>query len=279
MVIIMKKAYMFAAAAVMAALAYLLWQNNDIEVTRYFYTSNKIGGGLDGFKIVHLSDLHGKSFGRRNHRLLTNIEREQPDIIVISGDICDEWHGSEGIDTAIELVAQASRIAPVYYAAGNHEYALSSKDRKRLFLGISDAGGVILENDRVELDIKGEKLYICGMADRGASLAALESMLDKTSDGLALLIAHRPQYAESYAFAGADLSFCGHAHGGQLRLPFIGGLYAPDQGLFPKLTEGMNYFGESATVISRGLGGSRFPFRINNRPELVSVTLCRSFVD
>ena len=281
----MKKRYIATAAALFSivAAAYAFWQNNGISVSHYTYTCNKVKSDLDGFKIVHVSDLHGKSFGESNRRLLSYIRREQPDMIVISGDIADErgneFVRSEGINTAISFVEKASMVAPVYYAAGNHEYALSLEEQKRLFTGISDAGGVILDNDTLKFDCGSEKLYISGLSDREASEGALRRLLADTSDGLSILISHRPQFGQNYAEAGADLTFSGHAHGGQIRLPFFGGLYAPDQGLFPEFTEGIHYFGQSATVISRGLGSSRFPVRINNMPELVVVTLSRSFVD
>ena len=162
----MKKRYIATAAALFSivAAAYAFWQNNGISVSHYTYTCNKVKSDLDGFKIVHVSDLHGKSFGESNRRLLSHIRREQPDMIVISGDIADErgneFVRSEGINTAISFVEKASMIAPVYYAAGNHEYALSLEEQKRLFTGISDAGGVILDNDTLKFDCGSEKLYI-----------------------------------------------------------------------------------------------------------------------
>lgn len=255
------------AVAVLAT-GYCVWQNEDIGISRYTYTSDKITEGLDGIKIVHISDLHNKEFGNDSSRLISLILKEAPDLIIISGDLVDSRHTD--VEAALDFVSQAKDIAPVYYSTGNHEERLDKETYAYLLSSLEEIGVHVLQNGSETVYFGDEAIVIFGLRD--GTLEMLEDAYNDT-DKLKLMIAHRPQHIEIYSKLGADLVFSGHAHGGQVRIPFIGGILAPDQGFFPKLTEGVHTFGDTAMVISRGLGNSLCPIRVNNRPELVSVTL------
>ncbi len=270
----MKKIRKIIAAVIAASAAmipYFCLENNSLTVSNYTYETPKAGKSLDGFKIVHISDLHNKRFGRKNSRLIKLIRKQSPDIIVISGDIADSRHTD--ITAAVEFVSEASDIAPVYYTTGNHEHRFSAEKFDSLISGIQSAGGTVLLDETAVIERDGEKLYITGLADSSLHTGKLEDIMPQEPGCLSLLISHQPQFIDMYTSSGADITFCGHAHGGQFRIPGVGGFIAPGQGFFPKYTEGMHYRGESAVVISRGLGSSVIPSRINNRPEVVVLTV------
>lgn len=270
----MKKIHKILAAvlaAVAAAIPYFYWENNSLTVSNYTYETSRVSKSLDGFKIVHISDLHNKRFGRKNSRLIKLIREQSPDIIVISGDIADSRHTD--IDAAVEFVSETTDIAPVYYTTGNHEHRFSPEKFDRLISGIQSAGGTVLLDETAVITHNGEKIYITGLADSSLYTGKLDDILPKDPDCLSLLISHQPQLVDLYTQSGADITFSGHAHGGQFRIPGVGGVIAPGQGFFPKYTEGIHWRGESAVVISRGLGSSIIPSRINNRPEVVAVTV------
>ena len=198
-----------------------------------------------------------------------------------TGDLVDSGHTD--IDIAISFVEEAARIAPVYYVTGNHEARLSQYDRLRN--GLEAAGVSMLEDRAVELERDGEKITLAGLSDPDFTVRGdvfgevpamvstkLESLAD-TESSYAILLSHRPELFESYASSGIDLVLSGHAHGGQFRLPFIGGLVAPNQGLFPKYDAGLYTESSTQMVVSRGIGNSIIPVRFNNRPEIVVVEL------
>lgn len=277
----------FAAAA-----GYVVWENNAISVSHYTYVSEKISPALSGCKIVQVSDLHNKSFGENSVFLLKKIRAEQPDLIVVTGDLVDRNHTD--IDTALDFINRAAKIAPLYYITGNHEEALSLPKLYKILNGVTEAGGTVLDSEYVTIsrsrgvvgygDDTGytvldsgadDTFHLIGLADKNLFRGKLHYITPK-SDGLNLLLAHQPQAFAHYAAEDVDLIFAGHAHGGQARLPFIGPLYAPGQGFHPQYTEGMYQYNRTTMVVSRGLGNSVFPFRINNRPELVVVELIQN---
>ena len=268
----MKKTRMICvfAAAVALVSAYLVWENNSLGLTEYTYASPKVSPALDGFKICHLSDIHNKRFGEKNSRLVSLVGGQSPDIIVITGDLVDSRHTD--VLAAVELLEQLVGIAPVYYVTGNHEGRLPNAVYGYLMESLADLGVNFLDGRSEVIEYGGEKINIAGFFDK--MVFSIESARELTRDGmLNILINHRPQFAPDYAEAGFDLAFSGHAHGGQMRIPFVGGVIAPDQYFFPQYSEGMHRFGDSATVISRGVGNSLAPTRVNNRPEVVIVTL------
>ena len=236
-----------------------IWCNNSwLKVTRYSFKA-----GLEkGVKIVHLSDLHGKEFGRKNTRLIAKIVKESPDFIVITGDIIHKYREKDK-RVALELVSALGGVAPVLYVSGNHE--MRNKGYRFFRRDLKEAGAVVLDNS---------PLNICGLTVVGLNCTALKNdviyKITPETEGTKILLAHMPQHIERYASAGYDFVFCGHAHGGQWRIPFTGqGIYAPGQGMFPKLTSGVHERGKTKMIISRGLGNSECPIRLFNRPEIV----------
>jgi predicted MPP superfamily phosphohydrolase len=276
-----KKRMVFILFAIIAIISiFCMWQNNDITTTKIDYCNTKIPDEFNGYRIVHISDLHNKKFGNNQERLLREIRAVSPDIIVVTGDLIDRR--KYDLDTAIVFINGAVKIAPVYYVSGNHE--AWSGDYRNISSQLLSCGVQILDDNKVKL-IKGEgKIEILGLSDPdfltssyvdGTNSAKLKEHLKVLSDDsvFQILLSHRPELFHLYRNENIDLIFSGHAHGGQFRLPFIGGLVAPDQGLFPEYTSGVYKQNQSTMIVSRGLGNSIIPIRIFNRPEIVVVTL------
>ncbi|MDE7453405.1 MAG: metallophosphoesterase [Clostridia bacterium] len=240
----------------------IFWLNNDLlKITRYSFS----GFSESGIKIVHLSDLHGKTFGRGNARLIKKVIKEKPDIICITGDIIHLYRPRDKA-VALRTVSSLKEIAPVLYIAGNHE--MRNKGYRFFRKDLMEAGAEVLDDRTVEA---------CGLTVTGLNGASLKNgkLFKIAPEGRRdILLAHEPQHIENYAKADYKLILCGHAHGGQWRIPFTKqGLYAPGQGTFPKYTSGVHSCGNSKMVISRGLGNSEFPLRLFNRPEIVVIEL------
>ena len=241
----------------------LLWLgNNLIKTTRY---AIQFGGIEREIKIVQVSDLHGKQFSAHNSKLAAKIKNLNPDFIAVTGDIIHRYTPKD-IKVALETVSTLSAIAPVLYVSGNHE--MRNKGYRFFRKNIKEAGATVLDNKATE---------ICGITVVGLNGAhnKNETLFKITPDKPnKILFAHMPHYFANYAKAGYDLVLCGHAHGGQWRIPFAKqGVYAPGQGFFPKYTDGIHRSGNTKMIISRGLGNSEFPLRLFNRPELVVITL------
>ncbi|SEL43846.1 metallophosphoesterase [Ruminococcus albus] len=260
-----KKKIIILSAVIVLLTIFCIFQNKYLTVTEYTFTSPKVTTASDGFTIMQISDLHNAEFGRNNSRLISKIKENSPDIIVITGDIVDSNHTN--IDTAIELCNQATKIAPCYYITGNHEMWLDATESEKLYSGINSAGVTILDNTTVILD---NDIYLTGLGDDhlyNGTLAELSKTVPENA--LHIVLAHEPQYLEEeYTLSSPDLIITGHAHGGQFRLPFIGGIVAPDQGFFPKYTSGEYKSGDTTMYVSRGLGNSVIPLRLFNTPEL-----------
>lgn len=257
------------------------WGNVALTVTSVGVSGERVSEALRGFRIAHVSDLHNAEFGKGNKKLLQAIAENAPNIIAITGDLVDSRRTDTGV--ALDFVREAGKIAPVYYAAGNHEARLSqygafANDMRAL-------GVTVLEDEAVRLEFGGASVVIAGLADPdftvkngsdGEVAAAVRQKLSEIvnpENGYTILLSHRPELFETYAACGVDLVLCGHAHGGQVRLPWIGGVVAPNQGLFPKYDAGLYTSENTNMVVSRGLGNSMIPLRINNRPELVVIEL------
>lgn len=249
------------AAAVVVAL--FLWlSDNLIKTSRYRLA---FGGIEREVKIAQVSDLHGKNFGKDNLKLVGRIKAEAPDFIAVTGDLIHKYTPAN-VKTALNLVSTLSQIAPVLFVSGNHE--MRNKGYRFFRKQLKEAGAEVLDDSTVE---------ICGVTVTGLNGAHNKNgSVFKIAPPCKnkLLLAHMPQFFGDYAAAGFGVVLCGHAHGGQWRIPFTRrGIYAPGQGLFPKYTQGVYVEGNSRMVVSRGLGNSEFPFRLFNRPELTVVTL------
>jgi len=248
--------------------------NKTLEVNEYTVYGVDIPEAFDGFRIVHISDLHNASFGKGNENLIALLQSTHPDAIVITGDLIDSRRTD--VDTALHFVTHALAIAPVYYASGNHEARI---DYASLKVHLLDLGVCVLDNESVLLDREAQHIEFVGLSDPAFSgkkcfLGGMKEILQE-KEVYTILLSHRPEYFADYVSSGADLVFSGHAHGGQFRLPWIGGLFAPGQGFLPKYDSGLYHAEKAIMVVSRGLGNSILPIRIGNPPELIVVNLVR----
>lgn len=258
---------------------FIVYSNKKITLTEYSVENELISDAFDGFRIVNASDFHNRFFGRDSAYLLSEIKKASPDIIVITGDIIDRRNLNIG--RSVTFAAKAAKIAPVYYVTGNHEAVMKGFDT--LIAGLTDAGVEYMDSRTVVIERNNSAIELMGIPDPALGVEPEEYRLYEKcredvaavitgSDRFSILLAHRPDFFDVYA-SHADIVFCGHAHGGQFRIPFMGGLFAPGQGLFPKLTCGRHTKSGTDMIISRGIGNSSFPIRINNNPELVVVEL------
>ena len=279
-----KKTVLIVSVLVILCLGiWTLWGNIALEVNEYEIASDRIPEAFAGFRIAQVSDLHNKDFGEGYGQLLTLLSQINPDIIVVTGDLIDSRQTD--LDIALEFAWQAGKIARVYYVSGNHEARVP--EYEDLKIGLVKAGVVILENQKVQITREGESITIMGIDDpsfqedylfgdsESVARQAIEN-LQNESDGYTILLSHRPELFDLYVETEMDLVFSGHAHGGQFRLPFVGGLVAPNQGFFPKYDAGLFSEGSTNMIVSRGVGNSIIPIRFNNRPEIIVATLCVS---
>ena len=272
----MKKGTVAAFAAAGTALAaasvpYFYRQNTELTASHYVFRSPKVHGALEGFRITQVSDLHNRSFGKDNCRLLALTEAQLPDLLVITGDLTNSYRPD--LETALDAARRLARIAPCYYVTGNHEHRMSVEKQTAFFRALEDAGVIVLRNEAVSLGM-GEGFRLVGVdCSQGRTDTLRALMADRPPEELNILLSHKPHYAEYYRRAGVDLVLSGHAHGGQVRLPGLGGLYAPGQGPLPKYTAGMYRLGGTVMCVSRGLGNSCAPLRVENKPKLVTVIL------
>ena len=276
-----KKTVLIVSVLVILCLGiWTLWGNIALEVNEYEIVSDRIPEAFAGFRIAQVSDLHNKDFGEGYGQLLTLLSQINPDIIVVTGDLIDSRQTD--LDIALEFAWQAGKIARVYYVSGNHEARVP--EYEDLKIGLVKAGVVILENQKVQITREGESITIMGIDDpsfqedylfgdsESVARQAIEN-LQNEFDEYTILLSHRPELFDLYVDTEMDLVFSGHAHGGQFRLPFVGGLVAPNQGFFPKYDAGQFNEENTTMIVSRGVGNSIIPIRFNNRPEIVLVTL------
>ena len=258
----------------------LLWGNTALKLTTIRVSSQNLPDSFDGFRIAHISDLHNTEFGRNNEKLLSLLRDAKPSIIAITGDMIDSRDTK--VEIALEFAREAVTIAPCYYVTGNHESRVP--EYRTLKEGLLSLGVSVLEDASARIQRSGESITVLGVQDPsfqtsylfGDANSVMEqklSTLMPEENTFTLLLSHRPELFEVYAEAGVDLTLSGHAHGGQFRIPFLGGLVAPNQGFFPEYDAGLYTRGRTNMVVSRGLGNSIIPLRINNRPEVVLIEL------
>ena len=218
--------------------------------------------------------------GKDNEKLLTMLRDADPDMIAITGDLVDSRNTD--IKVALQFVREAVKIAPCYYVTGNHEARIS--EYNELKAGMEAAGVTVLEDAQTDISLTGEFIRLIGVNDPsyqtdylfGDAKTVMNTKLEELhteDDGFTILLSHRPELFATYAEHDVDLVLSGHAHGGQFRMPFIGGLVAPNQGLFPEYDAGIYTEGNTNMLVSRGIGNSILPFRINNRPEVILIEL------
>ena len=278
-----KKKFIFLAVVVIILVAlgiWIAWGNTALELSTYTVSSSKLPQSFDGYRIAHVSDLHNTEMGKDNEKLLAILRDADPDMIAITGDLIDSR--DTDIEIALQFVREAVKIAPCYYVTGNHEARANEYDE--LKSGMEAAGVIVLEDARTEISLEGKTITLIGVNDPsyqtdylfGDSETVMDTKLEELhteDDVFTILLSHRPELFDIYADHGMDLILSGHAHGGQFRLPFIGGLVAPNQGLFPEYDAGIYTEGNTNMLVSRGVGNSILPFRINNRPEVILIEL------
>ncbi len=260
---------------------FLTYENKTLVTTEIEIQNKKIPESFDGYRIVHISDLHNTEFGKNNKRLVEKIKNAKPDIIVMTGDMIDMYRPD--IDVALNLAENLVQIAPTYFVSGNHD--VKTAGREKLFAGYKEIGVNTLRNRSVILEKDGERIILSGIDDpkflddfmsandEENTKNILESLIKNQEENFTILLAHRPEMFEIYSLSGAQLVFSGHAHGGQINIPLKGGLIAPGQGWLPEYYEGIYEKDNTQMVVNRGLGNSAFPFRINNKPEIIVAEL------
>lgn len=268
---------------IFSSIWYLDWGNTHLETSYYKVTDLKIPQSFDQYKIAHLSDIHNTKNQRLRKQIIHQLRKEKPQMIAITGDLVDSR--KTDIHESLVFIDEIQGIAPIYYVAGNHEHRLADLDE--LLKGLRDRGVIILDSQALLVtDSKTqESLQIMGVFDPWFLNSQLVDEGERVKEAVAqtrwnpklftIFLSHRPELLADYAEIGAELVLSGHAHGGQIRIHFIGGLVAPDQGLFPKYTEGLHQTKNTRLIISRGIGNSILPYRINNQPELIIIQLHR----
>ena len=255
----------------------ILYGNYHLVNTEYEVEYASVPDELDGYRIVQVSDLHNQFFGFNESVLLKKIEKEEPDIIVVTGDVVDSTHTNYGI--AESFFKGAVEIAPVYYISGNHEEWLIEKNAEKYeaFIKEVESYGVEYIDDRA-VNIDGIRLVGVSEMSLGKSIYTLpevekEEKEETSESALTVVLAHEPEYIKTYVEDGADLVLSGHNHGGQVRFPGQRGFVSANFKFFPELDAGVRDYGKTKLIISRGLGNSVAPIRVNNYPEIVTIVL------
>lgn len=275
-----KKMYIIIPV-LLAIIIWIAWANKALELNTITITSEKLPKAFDGYRIAHVSDLHNTDgFGKNNKKLIELLKKSHPDIIAITGDMLDSRR--PGYEHNLNFAKEAVKIAPCYFVPGNHES--KSNEYKELKVKLKKTGVTVIEDSTLELTYNQEKITLHGICDplfktaalTGDSVSVTQKRLElrtKQKGEYNILLSHRPELFDLYTEYGFDLVLSGHAHGGQFRLPFIGGILAPNQGLFPKYDSGLYTKNNTNMIVSRGIGRSVIPFRINNNPEIIIVEL------
>jgi predicted MPP superfamily phosphohydrolase len=268
-----RKRIIFGVLAVFFIIIIIVGLNNQLTIKGYYLHSSKIKTNI---KIVLLADLHSCSYGKSQQQLIEAISKQNPDIILMSGDIADDVLPDDKVK---ELLNGISYKYPCFYVSGNHEFWSNRVEiQKEMFRSY---GVNVLEGTCGNISLNGENIAICGVDDPDVGLEKFESQLDDvakfiTKDKYTILLAHRPELIKRYSEYNFDLVLSGHAHGGQWRIPFIlpNGLYAPNQGFFPEHTNGIYEYNNIKLLVSRGLSreSTHIP-RFFNPPELVVINL------
>ena len=238
---------------------FCLYQNYHLVTTEY---EADLGLGQD-LTVVQVSDLHNQFFGIGESALMKKIDEADPDIIVVTGDVVDETHTSYSI--ALSFFESAVKRAPVYYVTGNHEARLQGAKMSSFQDTLRSLGVTILDDTYINMG----DYILAGIGD--TSLDSFDAYPPFGDEKPVIMLAHEPQYHSLYQSLGTDLVLTGHYHGGQIIIPGVGGVVSPEFEFFPDMYEGIHTFGSMKLVLSRGLGNSIAPVRINNYPELVVV--------
>lgn len=284
------------AVLIILFLFYIIIQK--IELCRFTTTlyrlsmsnNNIVGTHKTVVSFIVISDLHNHVYGKKNKRLLSAIYEAEPSFIIIAGDMMIAKPGYS-LDIVFDFLDKLSSKYTVYYGMGNHEYRLKLYREKypgmyESFYNFLMAHNIkLLDNKSETININGEKIVITGLEIEREYYKRfnkiymdkeyINSLVGKKTNEYTILIAHNPEYFDTYVDWGADLILSGHIHGGMVRLPFFGGLISPKVQFFPKYDCGLFEKDGKQMILSRGLGMHTLPIRINNRAELIKVDLLK----
>lgn len=281
----MKKNKLLQGGAIAAGIftAVTVWQNVNVKITRYHIYSQNLPTNFNDYRIVLLSDIHSKNFGIGQKALLSRVKKTHPNLILIAGDWVDAKHGQ--FSNCTEQAKLLSKIAPVWAIYGNHELRKIRKTgQDNMHRALCDSGVHFLHTSGTRIERENSYINLIGIEDdtkphtrKKKRTQNITNMLSRVMHGtlpdeFTILMAHHPEFIDIYSNEPIDLVVSGHAHGGQVRIPFVGGLIAPNQGLFPRYTSGKHKKNNTQMIISRGLGGFK-PIRIFNQPEVVVISL------
>ena len=266
-----------------ALVIYTVHGNNIVETEYFTSSSDRLPEEFDGFKIAHISDLHGEEMGEGTYKILDILKEEKPDIIVITGDYIDSKSNSR--EVGLNLAKEALKIAPCYYVPGNYEAGIRGCHLYEAEL--AELGVTVIYNDVFDIEYKGAKISLAGIEDpyytveKGdvSGKIPYEDIVRKNlseiefKDEYTILLSHRPDYMEDFKAFGVDLVLSGHYHGGYFRLPFIGGLVGHEDDVLPKYSGGQYTEGNTDMIVSCGIATSALPFRFHNPPEVGIIEL------
>lgn len=266
---------LIVVALIAAFCAFIIKDSRDeLEISRYEVASLKLSESFDGFTIVQLSDLHGAQFGEDGTELVDKVRELAPDIIALTGDfVTDEGD----LEAEEKLAPRLTEICPVYFVSGNHEFGSGLAAEVRNIM--ESAGVKYLSNEYLTICRGEDHILLGGVEDPNAYADMLtpeelaQKMNEASPSAFKILLGHRNYWMEKYPELPVDLVLCGHAHGGLVRIPGVGGLIGTDRHLFPDFVDGEFNNGNYTMIVSRGLGNSVPIPRIFNRPEIVCVTL------
>ena len=280
----MKQRRVRPAATILSALVLLAgftwYENRTIQTQTFRLCAPNLPQAFSALRVVQISDLHGEVFGENSRRLIAAVKNAKPDLIAITGDLADEY---TDLSMLRPLVSKLCAIAPVFYVTGNHEWVLTREKRQQLFEILDECGVIRLRNEFRLLQKNGETMVLAGVDDPNGPYdqktpAQLVKEIRETcaDEAYILMLSHRNDQLEMWARLGVDAVLCGHAHGGVVRLPVLGGLFGTRYELLPEYTAGVYAQGKTQVLVSRGLGRShRIPLRFCNRPQLVVAILER----
>ena len=288
----LKKTLLITTIMMASPILYLYYQANFLDVSTYTISSEKIPGAFDGYTILQLTDMHSKEFGKKNRRLIGTINKLNPDIIVVTGDMMNstEDNGNAFLNLASNLV----KSYPIYYIDGNHELIskmVGEREESIIYsnyIGQLEQMGIHIINDKkMELIENGETIHLRGLdiplifysaSDVEVNIDFdknyLENKIGKSDPNTyEIMLAHYPKYVKAYEEWGADLVLSGHHHGGMIRLPYWGGVISHEGEFFPEYDAGKYTKGNATMIVGRGLSNHTYNIRVFNRPEIVVIQL------
>ncbi len=267
----MKKIRRLLALLALFALAagFVYWQNFTLQVEPVELFFESLPPQFDGLRVAELSDLHGRSFGKNNVRLLRTLQKARPDMICICGDLFDE---KTDLTMLEPLLTGLTDIAPVYYVTGNHEWQV--KNLREILQKMRAWGVTVLENEGRVLSRGGAEMVVagvhdpCGPYDMKTPAALVRELRSAQGNDFILMLSHRNDELAMWSQLGVQLVLSGHCHGGVVRLPFVGGVFGTRRELFPEYDAGVYRQDGTTLFVSRGLGYTNVHFRLFNRPHV-----------